>query len=182
MFFRLQYKVTNTIYSNLSTLSTILMFFSQIAVVPFLSSVLKFRDTTILMLAVFFNIAASFLVALSNKMFTLFICYVLWMLFNTITTTSRSNLSKLMDSTEIGKAFSVLGIIQALLPVATKPAFSFLYKMTLGTFPGTYKVLTGSLYCIVLGLIVHTHFGLKRLEGMIHKRDPEEMKELKKPD
>jgi len=178
MFYRLQYKVTNTIYSNLFSFLHILMFFSQIAVVPFLSGVLKFRDTSILMLAVLFNIVAQFIVAFNNKIWVLYICYVLWMLLNTITTTSRSNLSKLMDSTEIGKAFSVLGIIQALLPVATKPAFAFLYKMTLETCPATYKVLTGSLYCIVLGLLVYTHFGLKRMDARIAKSDPEELKEL----
>ena len=179
MFYRLQYKVTDTIYSNLSSLFTILMFISQIAVVPFLSGVLKCRDTTILMIAVLFNIIAQLIVAFNNKIWVLYICYVLWMLFNTITTTSRSNLSKLMDSTEIGKAFSVLGIMQALFPMATKPAFSFLYRATLETFPGTYRVLSAGLYCIVLGLLIFTHVGLKRMDERVANRDPEEMKELK---
>jgi len=179
MFYRLQYKITDAIQSNLSSLFTILMFFSQIALVPFLSGFLKWRDTTILMTAVFFNIIAQVVVAFNNKVWVLYIVYLFWMLFNTITTTSRSNLSKLMDSAEIGKAFSVLGIIQALLPMATKPAFSFLYKATLETFPGTYRLLTASLYCIVLGLLVYTHFGLKKMDKTVANRDPEEMKELK---
>eukprot|EP00092_Neocalanus_flemingeri_P036288 GFUD01039510.1.p1 GENE.GFUD01039510.1~~GFUD01039510.1.p1 ORF type:complete len:539 (-),score=81.11 GFUD01039510.1:778-2394(-) len=178
MFYRLQYKIDNTIFSNLSSFRFVCMFISQIAVVPLLSGVLKCRDTTILMLAVFFNIVAHFIAAFNDKLFVLYICYVLWMLSNTITTTSRSNLSKLMDSTEMGKAFSVLGILQALLPVVSKPAFAFLYKMTIETFPAAFKLLTGSLYCIVLGLLVFTHVGLKRMDSKIAKSDPEELKEL----
>ena len=179
MFYRLQYKINDTIQSNLSSLFTALMFICQIAVVPFLSGVLKWRDTTILITAVLFNIIAQLITALNSKIWVLYIAYIFWMLYNTITTTSRSNLSKLMDSAEIGKAFSVLGIIQALLPMATKPAFSFLYKATLESFPGTYKVLTASLYTIVLGLLIFTHFGLKKMDARVSKRDQEEMKELK---
>ena len=179
MFYRLQYKINDTIQSNLSSLFTALMFLCQIAVVPFLSGFLKWRDTTILITAVLFNIIAQLITAFNSKIWVLYIAYIFWMLYNTITTTSRSNLSKLMDSAEIGKAFSVLGIIQALLPMATKPAFSFLYKATLETFPGTYKVLTASLYTIVLGLLIFTHFGLKKMDARVSKRDQEEMKELK---
>ena len=36
-------------------------------------------------------------------------------------------LSKLTH--QIGKAFSILGILQALLPVVTKPAFAILYQV-----------------------------------------------------
>jgi hypothetical protein len=179
MFYRLQYKIDDTMQSNISSLYRILMFISQIAVVPFLSVYLRCRDTTILLTAVLFHIIAQLIVAFNNKIWVLYIAYVLWMLFNTITTTCRSNLSKLMDSTEIGKAFSVLGIIQALLPMATKPAFSFLYRATLETFPGTYRVLSAGLYCIVLGLLIFTHVGLKRMDSRVANRDPEEMKELK---
>ena len=165
--------------SSIRWIYTILMFISQIAVVPFLSGHLRCRDTTILLAAVLLNIIAQLIVAFNNKVWVLYIAYGLWMLFNTITTTCRSNLSKLMDPTEIGKAFSVLGIIQVLLPMAIKPAFSFLYRATLETFPGTYRVLSAGLYCIVLGLLVFTHVGLKRMETRGASMDPEEMKELK---
>ena len=157
------------------------MFISQIGVVPFLSGYLMWRDTTILMFAVLFAIIGHLIVAFNTKVWVLYIAYIFWMLFNTITTTSRSNLSKLMMSTEVGKAFSVLGILQALLPLASKPVFMFIYKTTLDTFPGAYRVLTASLYCIVLGLIIFTHFGLKRMNKDQLEQEPEEMKGLKDP-
>ena len=69
-----------------------------------------------------------------------------------------------MESNEVGKAFSVLGILQSLFPFVTKPFFSFLYKMTLEDFPGAFRVLTGSLYIFVLLLLIYTHFGMKKQE------------------
>ena len=129
-----------------------------------MSSVLKWRDTTILMIAVFSAIVGLFATALFKQMWVLYLCYVLFMLWNTITTTSRSNMSKLMESNEIGKAFSFLAVFQSLLPFVTKPFFAFFYKHTLETFPGAYRMLTGGLYSVVLVIIILTHFGLKRLE------------------
>ena len=178
MFYKLQYKISDTIQSSLSTISTVLMFICQIAVVPFLSGCLKWRDTTILITAVICNIIGLVMVAFNTKIWVLYIVYIFWMLNNTITTTSRSNLSKLMESAEIGKAFSVLGIIQALLPLATKPAFSFLYKATLETCPGIYMMLSASLYSLVVGLLIFTHFGLKKLDGKGSVPGHEELEKL----
>ena len=179
MFYRVQYSVTNTIFSNLKTLFHVLLFISQIAVVPFLSSVLHCKDTTIILLAVSSNILAQLIIAFNTKLWILYFCYALLMLHNTITTTARSNMSKLMKSNEIGKAFSVLGILQTLLPMAFKPAFAFMYKLTLDTFPATFKVLTGCLYFIVLAITIATHAGLEKVFHRDRKENMEEMKKLK---
>merc|ERR1712142_719103 len=180
MFYRLQYKISDTVQSSLSTISTILMFICQVAVVPFLSGYLGWRDTGIIVTAVLCNIIGLITVAFNSKIWVLYIVYIFWMLNNTITTTSRSNLSKLMESEEIGKAFSVLGIVQALLPLATKPAFSFLYKATLDTCPGIFMLLSASLYSLVLGLLLFTHLGLKRRDKRQEKgKSKEEVERLK---
>ena len=90
-------------------------------------------------------------------------------------------MSKLMESNEIGKAFSFLAVFQGILPFATKPFFAFLYKHTLETFPGAYRILTGSLYSVVLVLIILTHFGLKRLERRNSRNEKqEELESLKR--
>lgn len=133
-------------------------------VVPFLSGYLKWRDTTILMVAMSCTIISHVGTALLSQLWVLYLGYILNMLWNSITTTSRSNMSKLMESNEIGKAFTFLAIFQGIIPIATKPFFAFLYKNTLETFPGAYKILSGSLYLGILLIIVLTHFGLKRLE------------------
>ena len=86
-----------------------------------------------------------------------------------------------MESNEVGKAFTVLGILQTLFPFITKPFFSYLYKSTLETFPGAYRVLCGSLYILVLILLIYTHFGMKRQDRKTQEEKPagEEMLNLK---
>ena len=132
--------------------------------VPFLSGYLEWRDTTILMVAVSCTAISHVGTGLLSQLWVLYLGYVLNMLWNAVTTTSRSNMSKLMESNEIGKAFTFLAIFQGITPIATKPLFAFLYKNTLEIFPGAYKILSASLYIGVLIIIITTHFGLKRLE------------------
>ena len=72
--------------------------FLQVLVVPFMSGYMAWRDTTILILAVSFIITGFFLTAFSSETWVLYICYGLFMLWNTVTTTCRSNLSKLLNS------------------------------------------------------------------------------------
>ena len=131
---------------------------------PFLSGYLEWRDTTILLVAISCTILSQFGTALLSQLWALYLGYVLNMLWNSITTTARSNMSKLMESNEIGKAFTFLAIFTGIIPIATKPFFAFLYKNTLETFPGAYKILSASLYLGILLIILLTHFGLKRLE------------------
>ena len=114
----------------LGQLYTVLLLVSQLVVVPGLTW-LGCRDTAILLLAVTANIAAQILVATNSKVvytgrmfcgslikiFTfqlifMIIGYCLWMLWNSITTITRSAMSKYMEPSEIGKAFSVLAVVQ----------------------------------------------------------------------
>ena len=134
--------------------------------VPFLSGYLEWRDTTILMVAIACTTIGHVGTGLPDisQLWVLYLGYVLNMLWNAVTTTSRSNMSKLMESNEIGKAFTFLAIFQGITPIATKPLFAFLYKNTLEIFPGAYKILSGTLYIGVLLIIIFAHFGLKRLE------------------
>ena len=55
----------------------------------------------------------------------------------------------------------MLGILQALLPVVSKPAFAFLYQQTLTSFPATFLLVVAVLYSGVLAILVFTHVGLK---------------------
>ena len=140
------------------------------------SSVFKWRDTTIIILAVICNIIAQpqFCIALNTDLAFLYLAYILWMLWNSITTLSRSSITKFMESNEVGRAFSVLGILQAVFPLITNPFISFLYKMTLDTIPGAFRIWRGSLYFLVLFLLIYIYFGMKRQENSRKRPEPEE--------
>ena len=141
-----------------------------------MSSVFKWRDTTIIILAVICNITAQFCIALNTDLAFLYLAYILWMLWNSITTLSRSSITKFMESNEVGRAFSVLGILQAVFPLITNPFISFLYKMTLDTIPGAFRIWRGSLYFLVLFLLIYIYFGMKRQE--IPRKMPEPEKKI----
>ena len=140
-----------------------------------MSSVFQWRDTTIIILAVVCNIIAQFSIALNTDIAFLYLAYVLWMLWNSITTLTRSSLTKFLDSNEVGRAFSVLGTLQAVFPLLTNPFISFLYKMTLETLPGAFRIWRGSLYFIVLFLLIYIHLGLKKEQSSVKEKEPKEM-------
>ena len=137
-----------------------------------MSSVFQWRDTTIIILAVVCNIIAQFSIALNTDIAFLYLAYVLWMLWNSITTLTRSSLTKFLDSNEVGRAFSVLGTLQAVFPLLTNPFISFLYKMTLETLPGAFRIWRGSLYFIVLFLLIYIHLGLKKEQSSVKEKEP----------
>ena len=140
-----------------------------------MSSVFHWRDTTIIILAVVCNIIAQFCIALNSDIIFLYLAYVLWMLWNSITTLTRSSITKFLDSNEVGRAFSVLGTLQAVFPLVTNPFISFLYKMTLETLPGAFRIWRGTLYFIVLFLLIYIRLGLKKEQSSVKEEEPKEM-------
>ena len=92
----------------------------------------------------------------------------------------RSAITKFMPSTEVGKVFSVLGVLSSVFPFVSKPFYSFFYKATLQDFPGAYKILTGSLYILILPILFYIHFGMKKQEKEQAKL--EEMEQLNRGD
>ena len=131
-----------------------------------MSGVFMWRDSTIIIIAVICNIVAQFSIALNTNIAFLYLAYVLWMLWNSITTLSRSSITKFMEQNEVGRAFSVLGILQAIFPFLTNPFISFLYKMTLETLPGAFRIWRGSLYFLVFFLLIYIHRGMKKQEKL----------------
>ena len=132
-----------------------------------MSGYFKWKDTTIIIIATLGMIVGGLLEAFNTKIYVIFISAVIRLLWNTITTISRSAITKLMESDEVGKAFSVLGVLGALFPVITKPFYSYLYKRTLETFPGAFYVLSATLYILVFIILIYTHIGMKKQEVII---------------
>ena len=85
-----------------------------------------------------------------------------------------------MPSNEVGKVFSVLGVLSSLFPFVSKPFYAFFYKATLEEFPGAYKILTGSLYILILPILFYIQCGMKKQKKKVAKL--EEMEQLNKGD
>ena len=55
---------------------------------------------------------------------------------------------------EIGTVFSVVGALQAMMPLLASPMYGFLYKRTLASLPGAFLLLNVGLYVVVMFLVL----------------------------
>ena len=178
MFYRLQYKISTEVYGHLISMWFVCNFFSQMVAVPVLSKTLKFRDTTILVLALVPACVGFFGEAFFSDVWVLFLIWgVFYLLYFNIFTTTRSAMSKLLHPTEIGKAFSVLGVLQSCLALVAKPLYGFMYQASLDTFAGLWIIVSVGLLIIALILVIILHFGMKRSEEKIAKQNEGNMQE-----
>ena len=163
MFYRLQYKMSTEMYGHLISLWFIVNFFSQMVILPFLSKRLKFRDTTIMILGLCPAIIGFFGEAFFSDVWALVIIWSLfYLLYWNIFTTTRSAMSKLMDPTEIGKAFSVLGVLESTLGLVAKPLYGMLYQISLEILPCLWILVSNGFMLTTLIIAIVLHFGMKK--------------------
>jgi len=170
MFYRLQYKISTEMYGHLISTWFVVNFFSQMVAVPFLSKTLKLRDTTIVVIALAPACVGFFGEAFFSDVWVLFVIWsVFYLLYFNIFTTTRSAMSKLMDPTEIGKAFAVLGVLESCLALVAQPLYGFMYQASLDIFAGLWMVVSVGWLLIALIIAISLHFGMKNSEQRIEK-------------
>ena len=81
-----------------------------------------------------------------------------------ISTTTRAIMTKCVSPFEIGAMFSVLGSLQAMMPLMSSPLYGFMYKSTIKTFPATFLYFNCLLYAIAGLLLVWVYFSVKKIE------------------
>lgn len=64
------------------------------------------------------------------------------MLNGTMGVVAKSMLSKLCPSDDFGKMFSILAIVELLVPLVFDPTYSTIYQHTMDTFPGSVFLLS----------------------------------------
>ena len=60
-----------------------------------------------------------------------------------VSTVIRSQLSKVVTERELGKVYTMLGCLEAAIPLAASTLLTEIYNNTLGTFPGQTSVSQG---------------------------------------
>ena len=58
-----------------------------------------------------------------------------------VSTVIRSQLSKVVTERELGKVYTMLGCLEAAIPLAAAPLLTEIYNNTLETFPGEISVI-----------------------------------------
>ena len=107
-------------------------------------------------------------------------------------------MSKLISPNEIGAAFALIVILGKFVDLFSKPFFLFLYKATVGFFPGVAMlfIVVGLVSTILITIRLHllfhqkqlfnvlflnrVHSGIKRLGGNVDSLDLEDVEDLSK--
>ena len=162
MFFRLQYNVTAIEYGNLATTYFITSSITQLFIVRLLVEKFKLRDTTILIMAFTPAIIAWTSEAFTSQIWILYLNRALFYpLWANLSSTSRSLMSKMMEPTEVGKAFSLLGLIESVMGLIFKPLYGMLYRATVESFAGAWVLVSTASLLVGLLLILPIHIGTR---------------------
>lgn len=166
LFFRKKLKWTIIEYTRYTTILGMVGVGAQYVVMPILSKYFRLRDTTILLMNVVGCIINHLVIAFATAEWQLYIGICFSILAFCVTTLGRSMISKFVEPHEVGKVFSVVGAIQALMPFAASPTFGFLYRSTVATFPSAFILLVVSVYAVLLVLIMCVHYYMDK----VHKK------------
>ena len=176
MFFRLQYKISTEMYGHLVSYWYVVNFFSQMVVLPFLSKTMQLRDTTIIILSLGLCLVGYSVEAFLSDAWTLFLVwFVFFLLYNNMFSTTRSAMSKLLDPTEIGKAFSVLGVLESCLALLAKPIYGFIYQSSLHIFPGLWFMVSNGVLLTALIIAFILHVGMKNSQEQVAENGEENL-------
>jgi hypothetical protein len=93
MFSKLQYKMSDALYSYLDTYFVILWFFSQLFLIPCLSTRLRIRDTSILMIGAVLNIAGGLILMTGQDIWLVFVSYTAYVFYTNMTSICRNQLA-----------------------------------------------------------------------------------------
>ena len=148
-------------YTRYTISAGVLGTISQAIIIPFLSSRLKWHDTTIMAIAASSTFANQFFVAFARVEWVLYVGLVVSILGHATTSLSRSLLSKLVGPEDVGKVFSVLGGMQALMPLVGTPFFGFLYRSTVETTPAAFTYVTAGICFVQLLFIAASAYLLR---------------------
>ena len=85
-------------------------------------------------------------------------------------------MSKLVEPEEIGKIFTIIGVLEALMSLVAKPMFGFIYQATLEILPGLWLVILSTFLVITLVIAIITHVGMTR-----ERKAREEVEDVQMP-
>eukprot|EP00092_Neocalanus_flemingeri_P040034 GFUD01043604.1.p1 GENE.GFUD01043604.1~~GFUD01043604.1.p1 ORF type:complete len:483 (+),score=90.62 GFUD01043604.1:175-1623(+) len=137
---RLKFDWESQEFSNYLTVQRLSRLTSLLVLLPILSSIFKVSDTYIILFGLLVTTLAYLLLCLTPISWLVYMSAIMQM--NSVTTVSiRAQLSKQVDTTEIGKIFAVVGIGQSLISLVSHSLFGVIYRLTLSTFPTAYLVI-----------------------------------------
>ncbi|XP_046970551.1 proton-coupled folate transporter-like [Vanessa cardui] len=159
-------------FSLFSTYSVLMGLAGTAVAVTVLSKYFKVHDDLLGAIATTSKVLSSFVYGLAPNKSWFYAGPVLDFFGNCGSTVVRSLGTKVVDPDEIGKICSLIGVVEAIVPVIYTPIYSKLYSKTLETLPGAFYLLGGLMTIPAVFIFIFLYFIHKRQEKDVVK-DPD---------
>lgn len=147
-------------FSNLKTFENGLQVPILLLLVPFLTNVLKLRDFIIVIIGALGSVTSKIIAISHPTPVSFYIAGGFCSLGSIVNSVSRSMVSKLVPSEELGKTFALLALLDSVVPLISSVVFSQTYNLSLETFselifvPVMVTNLTIFFFALIKGLCI----------------------------
>nr|CAI5860178.1 unnamed protein product [Callosobruchus analis] len=143
LYTRLRFNWDEVDFSIFSTYSMCMDFIGTCITVGLLSHVCKVHDAIIGMCSCASKILACFVYGFAKTVTVFYLGAAVEIFNNTSLIVARSITSKLVPSNELGKANSIFGLCEAVVPLIYGSMYSASYAATISTMPGAFYIIGG---------------------------------------
>lgn len=129
--------------------------------------VFKFRETTIMLIAMVSALVQLLLLGLATESYVLYIGAAAGSLSGLTMPVSMSFITQLIEKDEVGKAFVMQGLVTNISFIASNIIFTNLYSLTLAFFPGFVFITGAGVLVICVFILLWVHFASIR-QNKVH--------------
>ena len=141
---------------------------------PLTTNYFKLEDTTMQLIITAIESLGYFFVPLAGTIWQFYLVRSLNALMLCKWPIVRSFLSKITEPEELGKILTGIAVVTGIIPFIKTPAFTEIYKASLGTFPGSIWILAGASLLIAFDLNAIFYMKRKILFPNLHETDDSE--------
>lgn len=172
-----KFSFTGIEFSIYGTINIVLGLFGTLFCISILCKKFNVEDSAIGVLAGVSRIAGCLMFALSPNRTWFYTAPVLNIFSHTGLTAVRSIATKVVPTEEVAKLSALIGVTEALAPSIYMPASSYIYMMTIDTFPGAFYMFDAALTVVAVLLFIFVYFLSKRrsLEGVTNPNLKEDL-------
>ncbi|CAH0713367.1 unnamed protein product, partial [Brenthis ino] len=145
-------------FSLFSTYSVLMGLAGTAIAVSVLSKILKMHDALLGVIATSCRVVSSFVYGLAPTKTWFFTGPVFDFFGNSGSTVVRSLGTKVVAPNEVGKMCSLIGLVEAIVPVIYTPMYSKMYSATYGSLPGAFYILGGAMTVPAIFIFLYIYY------------------------
>ena len=151
-------------FSRYLTVIGVIGIIAQYITVPIMSEKLKLHDATITLIDITGCFFQTLIVAFVQAEWMLYLAACVGFLDYTSYSMLRCMISKYVEPDELGKILSVVGALQAFIPIVSSPIFGILYRNTVDILPQTFLLVLDGFFFINWCTLVVINIGVRKVD------------------